>query len=89
MSSQHVSCLRTEKMSEALTNMVIEDTIPLEPDLMYNAYSIKIFEQQDQTTQKKTTRFYKVQWNNHSEDEAMWEREDFLLSNFPELLSSM
>jgi hypothetical protein len=47
MSSQHVSCLRTEKMSEALTNMVIEDTIPLEPDLMYNAYSIKIFEQQD------------------------------------------
>jgi hypothetical protein len=57
--------------------VVIEDTIPLEPDLTYKAYPIKILEQQDQTTRKKTTRFYKVQSNDHSEDEAMWEREDF------------
>jgi hypothetical protein len=61
-----------------LTDVVIEDMIPLEPDLTYKVYPIKILEQQDQTTRKKTTRFYKVQWNGHSGDEATWEREDFL-----------
>jgi hypothetical protein len=48
------------------TDVVIEDSIPLEPDLTYKAYPIKILEQQDQNTRKKTTRFYKVQWNGHS-----------------------
>jgi hypothetical protein len=26
----------------------------------------------------KTIRFYKIQWNDHSEDEATWEHEEFL-----------
>jgi hypothetical protein len=60
------------------TDVVIEDTIPLEPDLMYKAYLIKILDQQDRVTRNKTIRFYKIQWNDHSEDEAMWECEEFL-----------
>jgi hypothetical protein len=60
------------------TDVVIEDTIPLEPDLMYKAYLIKILDQQDRVTRNKTTRFYKIQWNEHSKDEATWECEDFL-----------
>jgi hypothetical protein len=68
-------------------DVVIEDTIPLEPDLTYKAYPTKILNQQDRVTRNKTTRFYKVQWNYHSEDEAMWEHEDFLRSNYPNLLS--
>jgi uncharacterized protein YuzE len=55
--------------------MVVEDTILLELDLTYKVYPIKILEQQDRVIQKKTTRFYKVQWNNHSKDEATWKRE--------------
>jgi hypothetical protein len=51
-------------------DVVIEDTIPLEPDLTYKSYPIKIFEQQDRTTGKKTAKFYNIQWNDHSEDEA-------------------
>jgi hypothetical protein len=80
----HISQLK--RCLKPPTDVVIEDTIPLEPDLMYKAYPMKILEQQDWTTQKKTTRFYKVQWNDHLEDEPMWEREDFLQSNFLELL---
>jgi hypothetical protein len=80
--SQLKSCLKP------LTDVVIEDTIPLELDLTYKAYPVKILEWQDQTTQKKTTRFYKDRWNGHSEDEATWECEDFLWSNFSELLPS-
>jgi hypothetical protein len=41
----HVSQLK--RCLKPPTNMVIEDTIPLEPDLMYKAYPIKILDQQD------------------------------------------
>jgi hypothetical protein len=43
------------------TDVVIEDTIPLEPDLTYNTYPTKILDQQDRVTRNKTTRFYKIQ----------------------------
>jgi hypothetical protein len=42
------------------TDMVIQDTIPLEPDLTYKAYPIKILDQQDRVTRNKTTWFYKI-----------------------------
>jgi hypothetical protein len=70
--SQLKRCLKPQ------TDVVVEDTIPLETDLTYKAYPIKILDQQDRVTRNKTTQFYKVQWNDHSEDEAMWEYEDFL-----------
>jgi hypothetical protein len=60
------------------TDVVIEDTIPLELDLTYKAYLIKILDQQDRVTRNKTTQFYKIQWNEHSKDEATWEREEFM-----------
>jgi hypothetical protein len=65
------------------TDVIIEDTIPLEPDLIYKAYPTKILDQQDRVTRNKTTQFYKVLWNGHSEDEVTWEHEEFLQSNYP------
>jgi hypothetical protein len=70
------------------TDVVVEDTIPLEPDLTYKAYPIKILDPKDRVTHNKTTQFYKVQCNDQSEDEATWEHEDFLQSNYPEFLPS-
>jgi hypothetical protein len=35
-----------------------------------------------------TTQFYKVKWNDHFEDEATWEQEEFLWSNYPKFLPS-
>jgi hypothetical protein len=72
----HVSQLK--RCLKPLADIVIEDTIPLEPDLTYKAYPTKLLNQQDRVTRNKTTRFYKVQWNDHSKEEAMWKREDFL-----------
>jgi hypothetical protein len=80
----HVSQLK--RYLKPSTDVVVEDTIPLEPDLMFNAYPIKILDQQDRITRNKTTRFYKVQWNDHSEDEATWEHEEYLRSNYPKFL---
>jgi hypothetical protein len=82
----HVSQLK--RCMKPPTNVVIADTIPLEPNLTYKAYLVKILEQQDHTTRKKATRFYKVQWDDHSEDKAMWECEDYLRSNYPDFLPS-
>jgi hypothetical protein len=81
----HVSQLK--RCLKPPTDVVIEDTIPLEPDLTYEAYPIKILDQQDRVTRNKTTRFYKIQWNEHSKDEATWEREDFLRANYPSFQS--
>jgi hypothetical protein len=82
----HVSQLR--RCLKPPTDVVIEDTIPLEPNLTYKTYPTKILDQQDWVTHNKTTRFYKIQWNDHSEDEATWKHEDFLRSNYPDLLPS-
>jgi hypothetical protein len=57
--SQLKSCLKPP------IDVVVQDTIPLEPDLTYKAYPIKILDQQDRVTCNKTTRFYKVKWNDH------------------------
>jgi hypothetical protein len=82
----HVSQLK--RCLNPPSDVVIEDTIPLEPNLTYKAYPIKVLNQQDRVTCNKTTRFYKIQWNDHSEDEATWEHEEFLWSNYPEFLPS-
>jgi hypothetical protein len=68
------------------TDIVVKDTIALDPDLIYKTHPIKILDRQDRVTHNKTTQFYKIQWNDHSEDEATWEHEDFLRSNYPEFL---
>jgi hypothetical protein len=54
----HVSQLK--RCLKLPTDVVIEDSIPLEPDLTYKAYPVKVLEQQDWTTRKKTTKLYKV-----------------------------
>jgi hypothetical protein len=41
----HISQLK--RCLKPPTDVVIEDTIPLEPDLMYKAYPIKILDQRD------------------------------------------
>jgi hypothetical protein len=80
----HVSQLK--RYMKHPTDVVIVDTIPLEPNLTYKAYLIKVLDQQDWVTRNKTTQFYKIQWNDHSKDEVTWEHEEFLQFNYPEFL---
>ena len=37
----------------------------------------------ERVTQSKVIKFYKVVWNNYSEQDAMWEREDYLHEVYP------
>ena len=52
--------------------------VTLEPDLTYSKQPIRVLDQKDRITRKRTLKFYKVQWNQHTEDEATRETQDFL-----------
>ena len=62
--------------------------LPLRPDLTYVEHPIKIQDKKERVTRNSVVKFFKVQWQNHSEDEATWEQESYLLEHYPHLLSS-
>jgi hypothetical protein len=83
----HVSQL---KKYLRVPNRTIEITdVSLEPDLTYSEHPIQVLDQKDRITWRRTLKFYKVQWNQHSEDEATWETQDFFRKEFPWLFSLM
>jgi hypothetical protein len=62
--------------------------VALEPDLTYSEHPIRVLDQKDRVTQKRTLKFNKVQWNQHTKDEATWETQYFLENKFPRFLAS-
>jgi hypothetical protein len=65
------------------------DGVKLESDLTYSEYPIRVLDQKDHVTQSRTTKWYKIQWDRHSKEEATWESEDYLMENFPEFFASI
>jgi hypothetical protein len=76
--SQLKKCMRT------IMDVVLPEVAPLKADLKYPEHPVKILEQKDLVTRCKTMKFFKVQWSNHTEEEATWESEDFLRSHQPD-----
>jgi hypothetical protein len=73
---------------EAPVDVVLSEVTPLEADLTYPEHPIKILDQKDHVTRRKTIKFFKIQWSNQSEEEATWKSEDFLRSRHPEFVLS-
>ena len=72
----HVSQLRT---SLHVPDEAIEPTkTKLQSDLNYEEKPIRVLEEMERVTQSKVIKFYKVVWNNHSEQDATWEQKDYL-----------
>jgi len=82
----HVSHLR--KCLRVPTDVVEVEKLQLEPDLVYPEHPVKIVDFKTRVTRNQTSKFYKVQWSNHSERETTWETEEFLKSKYPELLQA-
>jgi hypothetical protein len=82
----HVSQLK--KCLRVLDRTIDVTDVALEPDLTYSEHPIRVLDQKDRITRRKTLKFYKIQWNQHTEDEATWETQDFLDKNFPGFLAS-
>jgi peptide deformylase len=74
----HVSQLK--KCLKAPMNIVLPEVTPLEANLSYPEHPINVLDQKDRVTRHKTIKFFKIQWINHSKEEATWESEDFLCS---------
>jgi hypothetical protein len=80
----HVSQLN--KCLKAPMDIVLPKVTPLKADLLYPEHPIKVLGQKDRVTRCKTIKFFKIQWSNHSEEEATWESEDFLRSCHPDFV---
>jgi hypothetical protein len=80
----HVSQLK--KCLKAPMDVVLPEVTPLEADLSYPEHPIKVLDQKDCVTRHKIIKFFKIQWSNHSEEEATWESEDFLRSRHPDFI---
>jgi hypothetical protein len=66
----HMSQLK--KCLKAPVDIVFPEVAPLKADLSYPEYPIKVLDQKDRVTRRKTIKFFKIQWINHSEEEATW-----------------
>jgi hypothetical protein len=80
--SQLKKCLRIPDRTVEVTD------VALEPDLTYSEHPIRVLDQKDRIIRRKTLKFYKIEWNQHTEDEATWETQDFLDKKFPGFLAS-
>jgi hypothetical protein len=78
----HVSQLK--KYLKAPVDVVLPEVAPLETDLTYPEHPIKILDQKSHVTRRKMIKFYKIQWSNHTVEEATWKSEDFPRSRHPD-----
>jgi hypothetical protein len=66
-----------------------EEQVPLEylvmrEDLVYQEYPIKVLETSERVMRNKTIKMCMFQWSHHTEEEATWEREEDLKTEFPD-----
>jgi hypothetical protein len=58
-------------------------------DLMYQEHPVKILDTSEKVTCNNRYKMCKVQWTNHTKDEATWEKEDQLKVEFPDIFSNL
>ncbi|WVZ80100.1 hypothetical protein U9M48_027604, partial [Paspalum notatum var. saurae] len=80
--SQLKKCLRVPEEE------VDTSQIQIEPDVTYEVRPIKVLNQKQRSTRRNTINMYKIQWSEHSEEEATWETEEFLQTKYPGFLPS-
>jgi hypothetical protein len=65
--SQLKNCLRVPDRTIEVMD------VTLEPDLTYSEHPIRVLDQKDKVTRRRVLKFYKIQWNQQTKDEATWE----------------
>ena len=75
--SQFKKCLCVPKEAIEPTSVKIQS------DLTYEERPIRVLEIMERVTHSKVIKFYKVIWNNHSEQDATWETEGYLCEVYP------
>jgi hypothetical protein len=76
-----------KKCLKAPVDIVLPKVTPLEADLSYPEHPITVLDQKDRVMRHKTLKFFKIQWSNHSKEQATWESEEnFLHSHHPDFV---
>jgi hypothetical protein len=75
-----------KKCFKAHVDVMLPEVTLLEDDLSYPEHPIKVLDQKYHVTRHKSIKFFKVQWSNHTEEEATWESKDFLHSRHPDFV---
>jgi hypothetical protein len=65
------------------------DDLNVKEDLTIVEHPIRILDTMTRVTRHSVIKMCKVQWSNHAEDEATWEREDELKAEFPDLFANL
>jgi hypothetical protein len=81
--SQLRKCLRVPK------EQMPQEELQVGEDLIYQEYPVKILDTSKKVTKNNRYRMCKVQWSNHTEEEATWEKEDQLKAEFREIFSNL
>jgi hypothetical protein len=76
--SQSKKCLRVP------TDAINLESLNLQAGLTYEEHPIAILDHVERKVKRSMVKFVIVQWSNHSEDEATWEREDRLRQDYPD-----
>jgi hypothetical protein len=63
------------------------EELTISEDLMYQEYLVKILDTSEKVTRNNRYKMCKVQWSNHTKDEATWKKEDQLKAEFPDIFS--
>ncbi|KAM6596576.1 hypothetical protein CsatA_007100 [Cannabis sativa] len=79
----HVSMLR--KYVSNPTHVLSYDTLELAPDLSYEEQPVQILDRKDKVLRNKTIFLIKVLWKNNKVEEATWELESEIRTQYPEL----
>ncbi|WVZ75202.1 hypothetical protein U9M48_023283 [Paspalum notatum var. saurae] len=82
----HVSQLK--KCPRVPKEEIDTSQVQIEPDLTYKAGPVKVPDQKQRSTRRSTVTMYKVQWSEHTEEEATWETEEYLRTKYPGFLPS-
>jgi hypothetical protein len=65
------------------------EELAVSKDLTYQEYPVKILDTSEKVTRNNRYKMCKVQWSNHTEEEAAWEKIDQLKAEFPDILFNM
>ena len=64
------------------------EVLTMDDSLTYEERPIQILDSKTRDTRRMLIRMIKVQWSNHSPEEATWEMEDDMMARYPELFDS-
>ena len=81
----HVSMLR--KYRSDPSHVIADQPIEIKDDLSYIKEPVRIIDKRVKQLRTRRILMVKVQWRNHSQEEATWETEEHMKRDYPYLLN--